>query len=186
MTQCKVKNLHKDEIELEVYAAVLSLQPTIIPRMRYRGDARNFFPDDTWGKVDILAVLVSSLLCWLLNFTAAFPLFLVSVIFCSLIMCCCCCLAVLVITFVSWYRCVVLHVGGYAWTMWDYSYAVEYHNTDCPLSFYALFYCDNHKICHVRLEMFLFTTNCKLFWRFKEKSLWNSLVYRMKIKFGNL
>ena len=101
MTRCKVKNLHKDEIEFEVYAAVLSLQPTIIPRMRYRGDARNFFPDDTWGKVDILAVLVSSLLCWLLNFTAAFPLFLVSVIFCSLIMCCCCCLAVLVITFVS-------------------------------------------------------------------------------------
>ncbi|KAK2177647.1 hypothetical protein NP493_587g01013 [Ridgeia piscesae] len=33
------------------------LQPPIVPRIRHRGDPRNFFPDTTWGEPPIIPVI---------------------------------------------------------------------------------------------------------------------------------
>ena len=89
--------------------SVICLQPTIIPRMRHRGDARNFFPDDTWGKVYSFLLPLLLLLLFLLPLPPllSFVLFclvylLTHPVFCSpytaaavtvcvLVGCCCCC-----------------------------------------------------------------------------------------------
>jgi len=54
-----VNTLRQDEGELVHFIPPLSLslssviffQPPIVPRIRHRGDPRNFFPDTTWGEV---------------------------------------------------------------------------------------------------------------------------------------